>query len=191
MNVPDLSQMLISLTQVFPLVTQLMFLLMAVMGLWVGFKGLQGLYALSTGETKFSNRSPSYDSAFGQLVLAGALVVAPVVFWRFANTFVLGGQQTYDMFIIGSASKDASYCKQIHGAISWFFMALGAIAWVFASLQLYDATRGERLRSGSATVYLVGGILCFFINDVSTLISATVGMEVTFENVCTIMGDEN
>ena len=191
MNVPDLSQMIISLSEVFPLVTQLMFLLMAVLGLWVGFRGLSGLYALSTGETKFSNHPPTYDAIFGQLMLAGALVVAPVVFWRFANTFVLGGQQTYDMFIIGSASNDASYCKQIHGAISWFFMALGAIAWVFAALQLYDATRGERHRSGSATVYLVGGILCFFINDVSQLISATVGMEVTFENVCTIMGDEN
>lgn len=187
MNVPDLSSMLVSLSEVFPLIVRLVFVLIGVIGLWIGSMGLYTLYNVATDEYKFSNRPVTMDSAFGKIALGGAMIVAPVMLWRFANTFVLGGDVTYSMFNY-SVSSSTNYCSKIQVAVTYFFMALGAVAWLFGSLQLYDATNNQSRRAGSATLYFVGGVLCFFVNDVAKLVSATIGMDVTFSNVCTIMG---
>jgi len=192
MNAPDFGTLLINWSDVWSLLVQVIFLSMAAFGVYVGFKGLVGLYELSTGSQKFSNQPTTYDSIFGKLVLAGALIVVPVIFWRFANTFVLAGSTssvTYDQFIIGSVSADAPYCQRFHAALTYSFMGFGALAWAFAGLIFYNRTSGvAAARSGSPWIYLISGTCCFFINDLSVKIGNTIGMETNFENVCKVLG---
>lgn len=187
MTVPDLGSLLASLSGVFPLVVQLVFLLIAVLGIWYGTTGLYTLYNVAAGEYKFSNRPVTIDSALGKLALSSAMIVAPILLWRFANTFVMGGDITFSMFNYGSSPR-GSQCEQIRSAITFFFMALGAIAWLVAGTRLYQATSNQHGGSGSAVMYLVGGTLAFFVNDVAKLVGNTIKMDVSLANVCTVMG---
>lgn len=187
MNSPGLTQMLVRLGETFPLVVNLIFLLMGLLGLFVGFRGLQSLYVLASGDHRFTNHPPSFEGGFAQIALGGALAVAPVLLWRAANTVVLGGEVTQSIFNYGAVPQSGS-CDAIRVALSYFFMAIGAVAWFCAALQLYDGTRGHRHRGGSAAMYLVGGVLCFFINDAAAIIGNTLGMSVSLENVCRSLG---
>lgn len=188
MAVPDLGSVLVSLTEVFPLVVNLVFLLMALLGVVYGATALFGLYAIAAGEHKFTNRPATIDGAMGKLMLGSAMIVAPVLLWKFANTFVLGGDLTYSIFNYGSTPR-SSTCEDIKGAITYFFMALGALAWLVAGMRLYNATSGQHgAGPGSAVLYLVGGTLAFFINDVAQIVGATIKMDVSLGNVCTMIG---
>ncbi|MEN3238764.1 hypothetical protein PUR29_35590 [Methylobacterium ajmalii] len=187
MVVPDLGNLLVSLSEVFPLFVNLIFLGIAVLGIGFGTSGLYALYGVAAGEHKFSNRPVTIDTAFGRLALAGAMIVAPVLLWKFANSFVLGGDITYSMFNYGGSQR-GSTCEQIRIAITYFFMCLGALAWLVAGLKLYKATSGQHDGAGSAFLYLVGGTLSFFINDVAQLVGNTIKMDVSLSNVCTMIG---
>ncbi|MDP4025776.1 hypothetical protein Q8W71_24395 [Methylobacterium sp. NEAU 140] len=171
----------------FPLAVNLIFLSIALLGIWCGTSGLYALYNVAAGEYKFSNRPVTVDAAVGKLALASAMVVAPVLLWKFANSFVLGGDITYSMFNYGASSR-GSTCDQIRLAVTYFFMCLGALAWLVAGIKLYHATTGQHGGSGSAFLYLVGGTLAFFINDVAQLVSTTIKMDVSLANVCSMMG---
>lgn len=188
MGVPDLGNLLVSLSEVFPLVVNLIFLTIALLGIWYGTSGLYALYNVAAGEHKFSNRPVTIDSAVGKLALASAMIVAPVLLWRFANSFVLGGDITFSMFNY-SATARGSTCEQIRQAIAYFFMCLGALAWLLAGTKLYNATSGQHGGSGSAVMYLIGGTLAFFINDAARLVSNTIKMDVSLSNVCTMIGN--
>ncbi|WP_066922512.1 hypothetical protein [Methylobacterium sp. CCH5-D2] len=187
MAVPDLSSVLASLSEVFPLGVNLIFLAIALLGIWYGTSGLYALYSVAAGEYKFSNRPVTVDAALGKLALASAMIVAPVLLWKFANTFVLGGDLTYSMFNYGASPRGSS-CEQIRIAITYFFMCLGALAWLVAGMKLYHATTGHQGGSGSAFLYLVGGTLAFFVNDVAQIVGNTIKMDVSFSNVCTMIG---
>jgi len=186
-NSPGLTQMFVNLSETFPLIVNLVFLLMALFGLFVGFRGLQSLYVLASGDQRFTNHPPSFEGGFAQIALGGALAVAPVLLWRAANTFVLGGEVTQSLFNYGSVPQSGN-CDAIRIALSYFFMAIGAVAWFCGGLQLYDGTRGHSRRGGSAALYLIGGVLCFFINDVAVIAGNTLGMSVSLENVCKSFG---
>lgn len=187
MIVPDLGALLVSLSEIFPLVVQLVFILIAMLGIWVGTGGLFALYNVAAGEYKFSNRPVTIDVAIGKIMLAGAMIVAPSLLWRFANSFVLGGNITYSLFNYGAIDRTAP-CDQIRVAISYFFMALGSVAWLTAALKLYHATAAHHPGAGSAVMYLVGGTLAFFVNDVARLVGNTIHMDVSLDNVCAMMG---
>ncbi|UHC20361.1 hypothetical protein LRS73_34530 (plasmid) [Methylobacterium currus] len=187
MNIPDLGSLLVSLSEVFPLVVNLIFLSISLLGIWYGTSGLYALYNVAAGEYKFSNRPVTVDAAVGKLALGSAMIVAPVLLWKFANSFVLGGDVTFSMFNYG-ASPRGPICEQIKLAITYFFMCLGALAWLIAGLKLYHATSGQHGGPDSAFLYLVGGTLAFFVNDVAQLVSNTIKMDVSFSNVCTMIG---
>jgi hypothetical protein len=186
-NAPGLTQMFINLTETFPLVVKLVFLLMGLFGLFVGFRGLQSLYVLASGDQRFTNHPPSFEGGFAQIALGGALAVAPVLLWQAAGTFVLGGDATTALFNYGSVPNTGT-CDALKIALSYFFMVIGAVAWFCGGLQLYDGTRGYRHRGGSAALYLVGGVLCFFVNDVAILAGNTLGMSVSLDNLCKSFG---
>ncbi len=131
MAVPDLGSVLVSLSEVFPLVVNLVFLLIALLGVVYGTVGLYGLYGVAAGEHKFTNRPVTIDGAMGKLALGSAMIVAPVLLWKFANSFVLGGDITYSMFNYGSTPR-SSTCEDIKSAITFFFMMLGSFAWLIA-----------------------------------------------------------
>ena len=188
MAVPDLGSVLVSLSEVFPLVVNLVFLVIALLGIVFGTVGLYGLYGVAAGEHKFTNRPVTIDAAFGKLALGSAMIVAPVLMWKFANSFVLGGDITYNMFNYGATPR-SSTCESIKTAITYFFMALGSLAWLVAGMRLYNATSGHHGGGpGSAVLYLVGGTLAFFINDVASLVGNTIKMDVSLSNVCTMIG---
>ena len=102
MNSPGLTQMFVNLSETFPLIVNLVFLLMALFGLFVGFRGLQSLYVLASGDQRFTNHPPSFEGGFAQIALGGALAVAPILLWRAANTFVLGGEVTSRFSTMGA-----------------------------------------------------------------------------------------
>ncbi|RVU18513.1 hypothetical protein EOE48_11075 [Methylobacterium oryzihabitans] len=163
-------------------------MLIALLGVVYGTVGLYGLYGVAAGEHKFTNRPVTIDGAMGKLALGSAMIVAPVLLWKFANSFVLGGDITYSMFNYGSTPR-SSTCEDIKSAITFFFMMLGSFAWLIAGMRLYNATSGQHgAGPGSAALYLVGGTLAFFINDVASLVGNTIKMDVSLSNVCTMIG---
>lgn len=187
MAVPDLGSVLASLSEVFPLVVNLVFLLIALLGIVYGTIGLYGLYGVAAGEYKFSNRPTTLDGAVAKIALGAAMIVAPVLLWKFANSFVLGVDLTFNMFNYGSTPR-GSTCEDIKLAITYFFMCLGSLAWLIAGMRLYNAASGHHGGAGSAVLYLVGGTLAFFVNDVASLVGNTIKMDVSLSNVCTMIG---
>jgi len=184
----DLGQVLINASSSFTLGVQLTLLLGAVFGVWVTGRGMMDIYILAAGDNRFSNRQPSIFGGFIRLMLGGAMIVAPALLWIAANTFVAGGTNTEALFNY-SSSSGTSYCDQIRVAVSYLFMLVGVIAWFKAGAILHDNASGGGMaqRSGSPMLYFVGGVLTFFITDVSTILTNTLGISVGLSNVCTAL----
>ncbi len=187
MIVPDLGSLLISLSSVFTLAVKLVFAGLCVFGVWVFVSGLITAYSLVSGGSKFSNRGTSIYGVFGMIVLGSALTVAPVIVWQAASSADIGTGITYSIFNY-SNDQSSGHCEQIHSSITYLLMAVGATAWAFAAVVLYDAFRGTRQNSRSALAFFAGGLAAFFINDLGQIVSNTIGMDVSFSNICTSIG---
>ena len=75
MNSPGLTQMFVNLSETFPLIVNLVFLLMALFGLFVGFRGLQSLYRLTQhGQIAFM-----WEGNFSSLVTLSWICLYTVV----------------------------------------------------------------------------------------------------------------
>ncbi|MBZ6078901.1 hypothetical protein [Microvirga puerhi] len=182
----DLGTVLNNLSTAFPLIVQLIFILMGLFGLLVGYGGLKDLYAIAS-DPYHARGGVGHGEAIGKIVLGAALMVAPVILWQSANTFVLGGQQTANLLSYVPTRADG-YCKQVHFSISAFLMIVGASGLFHAAAIMWGMANGTRnVGTGQAITYFVGGTLCFFINDAAKIIGNTIGFGVGFDQLCQIM----
>ena len=84
--------------------------------------------SLASRDQRFTNHPPSFEGGFAQIALGGALAVAPVLLWRAADTFVLGGEVTTAAVQLWERTQSGN-CDAIRIALSYFFMVIGAVAW--------------------------------------------------------------
>ncbi len=180
---PDLIELFNKLAVVLPSATTLVYTFIGLAGLTIGILALADAYQHAIGEV--SPRLPSKGSIPFRLLLAGAMVVSPLLLWRAANTFVLGGNRTYDMFSYVEAGENTPYCDLFHQSLTYFFMFIGSIAIATAAVQANGIATGRNNKSAfGPVVFFIGGVLCFFIDDVGAIIGNTVGMDITLENIC-------
>lgn len=166
----------------------LVFVLIGLFGLIVCGRALYDLYRHVTGE-QAPGMMPK-EAIFPVLLLAGAAVVVPVVLWQGANTFALGGNQTYDMFAYVQDTNTSNACENLTNALTQFFMLMGAIA-IFRSAQLvYSAATnpGRGVSYNQPIIYAISGVMLFFINDMAAIAGHTVHMNLGLSAVCTALG---
>lgn len=180
---PDLIDMFNRLGVVLPAATSLVFAFVGLAGIMIGIITMSDAYQHAIGER--SPRLPSKGSIPFRLMLAGAMVVSPIVLWRAANTFVLGGDKTYDMFSYVAGSGTTPYCQLFHHSLAYFFMFIGAIALATSAFQMNAIANGRGNHSWfSPSVFFIGGIMCFFIEDVGSIIGNTINMQISLDNIC-------
>jgi hypothetical protein len=183
-SIPDLGKLFISLNSSFQLFGFLVIALIAFGGMFAGFRGLMELWELAMDENRMTTRGSTLSGGFFKILLGSMMVVMPILFVRTANTFVLGGEDTFNMFnYVLSGGTD--YCADFRWTVSNFFKAIGIVAWGFALSILYSRTNGQgQTASGNPWYYLIGGVLCFFIDDVAVIMSNTTGYAIGLDNIC-------
>lgn len=186
MSIPDLISAFNSLGEALSYLIPLILAFMGLMGLWFGAHTLYDVWRHITGQN--GHGEGLGGGIIARFALSGALAVAPVLLWRAANTFVLGGAQTDTMF---AYLRDTSggYCQTFSYVLTMFFMSVGLAACAYAATSAYSAANGRNHSAGKTYVwYFVGGVLLFFVNDVASIIGNTIGMHVGLENICIAMG---
>ena len=193
MEIPTLDTALVRLTNVFPYYLEFILALMALGGLLCVASGLiMGYRQASAGGRgqSYGDGTPTPWKSIGLILLGGTLSVPLVLMWDVAGTFVLGGSETYNILSYLPPPNTSPWCDRVKAAVILFFMCMGitAIGWA-------GVLANERIGSTNAqgvTLKIIGfglgGLACFFVTDVATLLSNTFGMNVSLDNVCSIMG---
>ena len=184
----DLLTMLSNLGGTFRGGQVVVFSFMGAFGLYIGLVAGFQTYLHATGENRAGMMSR--EMIPWAYVLAGALAVPPIIMWKSANTFVLGGQKTYDAFAYLQGTPSASYCDNAVNTLTLFFMLFGLISIAAAGADYWGHVKGSP-RSHSSTrgwVFFIGGILLFFINDTAAIASATVKIPIGLPQVCAALG---
>jgi hypothetical protein len=166
----------------------LLVIIIAAWGIFVGLSGLVDLYAIADGSGYLTSNRPTINGALIKLALAGAMTVFPVLMWFSANTFVNAGSETYAMFNYTTGTGSGGYCQRFHQTLTIYFMALGVFAWMKAFSIGYAHGRGDSSHGGHAKYYLIFGTLLFYINDFVAAINATLGTKIGLVNLCQTLG---
>lgn len=180
----DLLTLLSNLGSSFLPALNVVFALMGLFGLWIGFVTTFHVYLHATGEVRPD--MVRKEMILPAYALAGALAVPGVVLWKSAGTFVLGGQKTYDMFAYLQSAPVANYCDNATNALTKFFMLLGAISILIAANNVWGRVGGDSHAHSNARAwtYFVGGVLLFFVNDVAEIVAATAKVPVGLPQIC-------
>lgn len=179
----DLISIFNELTTFWDIFTTLIFMLIATGGIIITGMTLWDLRQHLLGEN--TPDLPPISSVPWRLMLAGAMVVAPVLVWNAANTFVLGGDATYDMFSYVKSAKNTPYCQTFEISLTMFFVLIGTIS-IGSGCYILNQIAAKRTQKSmaSALTLLIGGIFLIFANDTAQIIGNTVSMDISFENIC-------
>lgn len=185
----DLGTILINLGTTFPVATKLVYVIIAMMGCWVLLLAMIDGYKHAVGE--IDGNIGSKGSLVWRCALAGAMVVAPVLLWSAAETFVAGGGKTYDIFSYSPQRGSTPYCDQFSSTVTLLFMLIGSISIAYGLNVLHARAKNDnsaRAGFGGAMIWLIGGTFCFFVQDVAVIISNTIGIQIGFDNICKALG---
>lgn len=192
MDVPTLDEALIRLTQVMPFGIEFLLALMSLAGIILVGMGLFSVHGQVTdrGRGQTYGRTGTPWSGLFQILLGGALSVPLIIMWDVAGTFVVGGDATYNILSYLPPDTSQPVCEQITSGVVLFFMILGLVAVGWSAIIANERIVGGYQQGSTmkALTYFFGGLACFFVLDIAALISATVGFEVGFDQVCAIVG---
>lgn len=175
-------------TDFFPNLIQLVFVLMALVGLIIVYRTILDLYKITLdGTTELGKTGTSTVISF---LIAGLMMVPSVVLWRSAELFLGSGSVTNNsLTAYTNGAPITTTCDNMGRLLILFFMAAGIIAIFNGLRRWHDAATGfEREGYRTGTGYIIGGILCFFIGDVVEIIGNTIGLDIGIENVCAQLG---
>jgi hypothetical protein len=186
----DLEEILTNLgVSVLPNAIQFIWVLMAFLGMLVIGMALNSWYRLVT-----DGPEPGGTTGNGVVVrlFVGALMVIPsITLWRAAEVFMGGGGETETTLLAYvSESGSVAGCDNFGRAITLGFMFMGALA-ILRSGQVADDVAKGFSREGyrRAVMFFIGGICCFFINDIMEVVGNELGYDVGIEQLCTAIGD--
>ncbi|MCG0998930.1 hypothetical protein [Acetobacter persici] len=166
-----------------------LFMLSALFGTWIGYRATYDLFRHVKGD-QVPGMMPK-DAILPCYFLAGALIVVPVILWRGAKTFVLGGNRTYSIFSYLPNTQTGSTCGNLSNSLTELCMLIGTISIFTAGRKAYvRVTRPEQgIGSGGAITYFVAGIFLFFITDANYLLSKTAGVMIGMPAICKALGE--
>jgi uncharacterized membrane protein YbhN (UPF0104 family) len=195
MEIPNLDTALVRLTSIFPYYIEFILALLAVGGLIAVVNGGVMMWQAATQGGHGQSYGQGAKTPWKALLLmfVGGLMSVPLVLmWDVAGTFVLGGDETHNMLSYLPAPSTSPWCDRVKAGVILFFMCIGITAFAWMFLIIYERvtqfqTQGMMLK---IVGFGLGGVACFFVTDVAVLLSNSIGMDVSLDNVCSIMGAE-
>ena len=87
-----------------------------------------------------------------------------------------------------SGSITGTYCQQFQYSVTLIWMIIGTVALFNAARSAYRKSNGEMVPWSTPVYYLIGGIMCYFVNGITAMIANTIGLEVGLDNMCKAFG---
>ncbi|MCQ8897817.1 hypothetical protein NQT62_15380, partial [Limnobacter humi] len=111
-------------------------------------------------------------------------------FYRLAGTFSLAEDATTSNVLdyAQSGSITGTYCQQFQYSVTLIWMIIGTVALFNAARSAYRKSNGEMVPWSTPVYYLIGGIMCYFVNGITAMIANTIGLEVGLDNMCKAFG---
>ncbi|GAA5544271.1 MULTISPECIES: hypothetical protein [Hyphomicrobiales] len=186
----DLTQIIINIFSFNSIVFSIMILSITLFGVIVGGMGLIEGYAYTTGNSRFSTRQASFSGALMKLAIGSAAAVGAVIFYQIGGTFSLGQNETTRNVLdyAQNGSISGTYCQQFHYSVTIIWMLIGTVALFNAARTAYRKSNGEMITWGQPILYLLGGIMCYFVNDITSMAANTIGLQVGLDNLCKAFG---
>jgi hypothetical protein len=185
----DLEEILTNLgVSILPNFIQLVWVLLAFVGMLVIGSALYAWYRIVT-----DGPEPGGTTGNGvvvRLFLGGLMVIPSITLWRFAEVFMGGGGETESTLLsYVSETGTIAGCDNFGRAITLGFMTMGAVA-IFKAFQVADDVAKGFSRDGyrRAVMFAIGGLGCFFIQDLMSVVGAELGYDVGFDALCVAIG---
>ncbi len=147
-------------------------------------------YQYTSGNSRFSTRQATFTGAIMKLALGSAAAMGAVIFYRLAGTFSLAEDATTSNVLdyAQSGSITGTYCQQFQYSVTLIWMIIGTVALFNAARSAYRKSNGEMVPWSTPVYYLIGGIMCYFVNGITAMIANTIGLEVGLDNMCKAFG---
>lgn len=173
---------------ILPNAIQFIWVLMALMGLVTIGLALYSYYKIASDGPEPGG--PTEGSALVRLIIGGFMIVPSVTLWHAAGVFLDGGDSTAgDLLTYVSTGASITGCDNFARAIQLGFMFVGAIAIYRAYRNADDAAKGfNREGYRQAVVFFIGGLGCFFIDDLMDVVGNELGFDIGFDYLCTALG---
>ena len=193
MEIPSLDTALVRLTGVFPYYIEFILALLALAGLGCVVSGGMIAWKAATDSGRgqsYGQGAPTPWKALGLWVLGGAMSVPLVLLWDAAGTFVLGGDETYNMLSYLPPPATSPWCDRVKAGVILFWMCIGITAWAWAGFLAYTRITSFQGQGIGLKVigFAFGGLCAFFMTDLAVIFSNTFGLDISLDNVCTILG---
>jgi len=186
----DLTEIIINLFKANSILLSIMILSITIFGVIVGGMGLLEGYQYTSGNSRFSTRQATFTGAIMKLALGSAAAMGAVIFYRLAGTFSLAEDATTSNVLdyAQSGSITGTYCQQFQYSVTLIWMIIGTVALFNAARSAYRKSNGEMMPWSTPVYYLIGGIMCYFVNGITAMIANTIGLEVGLDNMCKAFG---
>lgn len=186
----DLTEIIINLFKFNSILLSIMILSITIFGVIVGGMGLLEGYQYTSGNSRFSTRQPTFTGAIMKLALGSAAAMGAVIFYRLAGTFSLAEDTTTSNVLdfAQNGSVSGTYCQQFQYSVTLIWMVIGTVAIFNAARSAYKKSNGEMVPWSTPVAYLIGGIMCYFVNGITAMIANTIGLEVGLDNLCKAFG---
>jgi hypothetical protein len=186
----DLTEIIINLFIANSILLSIMILSITIFGVIVGGMGLLEGYQYTSGNSRFSTRQATFTGAIMKLALGSAAAMGAVIFYRLAGTFSLAEDATTSNVLdyAQSGSITGTYCQQFQYSVTLIWMIIGTVALFNAARSAYRKSNGEMVPWSTPVYYLIGGIMCYFVNGITAMAANTIGLEVGLDNMCKAFG---
>lgn len=182
----DLSTIIVNLFSFNSILLSIMILSITLFGVIVGGLGLVEGYQYSTGDHRFSTRNATLTGFLSKMAIGGGAAVGAVLFYQMGTTFAVSGDPTTSSVLDFARKQSISgtYCEQFRYSITLIWMIIGTVALFNAFTTWTRKSNGEMIPARTPILYLVGGVLCYFVNGVTAMAAKTIGLDVGLENMC-------
>ncbi|NSX94430.1 hypothetical protein [Agrobacterium tumefaciens] len=186
----DLVEAIINLFKFNSVFLSIMILSITIFGVIVGGVGLLEGYQYSSGNNRFSTRQATFTGAIMKMTIGSAAALGAVVFYRMAGTFSLADDPTTSNVLDFAQQRSitGTYCQQFQYSVTLIWMIIGTVALFNAARTAYRKSNGEMIPWGQPIAYLIGGIMCYFVNGITAMVANSIGLEVGLDNMCKAFG---
>lgn len=186
----DLVEAIINLFKFNSVFLSIMILSITIFGVIVGGVGLLEGYQYSSGNNRFSTRQATFTGAIMKMTIGSAAALGAVVFYRMAGTFSLADDPTTSNVLDFAQQRSitGTYCQQFQYSVTLIWMIIGTVALFNAARTAYRKSNGEMIPWGQPVAYLIGGIMCYFVNGITSMVANSIGLEVGLDNMCKAFG---
>lgn len=186
----DLVEVIINLFKFNSVLLAIIILSITIFGVIVGGLGLLEGYQYTSGNSRFSTRQATFTGAIMKMAIGSAAAMGAVIFYRMAGTFSLADDPTTSNVLdyAQSGSISGTYCQQFQYSVTLIWMIIGTVALLNAARSAYKKSNGEMVSWSTPIYYLIGGIMCYFVNGITAMAANTIGLEVGLDNMCKAFG---